>query len=93
MTLAPMQKTFFEKHWTELTIDELANAQVVYHQALVRFFKVMGENPFTPENHRRLEQISSRCAALCREHAARRERPRVVRRRAPNGGDRCAVRR
>lgn len=77
-----MHKSFFEKHWHELTSDELANAQIVYHQALVRFFKVMGENPFTPENHRRLVQISSRSAALCRRHAARANRTNALARRA-----------
>lgn len=66
-----MHKTFFEKRWHELTPDEIANAQIVYHQALVRFFKVMGENPFTAENHRRLVQISSHSARLCRQYAAR----------------------
>jgi hypothetical protein len=77
-----MHKTFIEKHWTELTADELANAQILYHQALVRFFKAVGENPFTPENHRRLERISSRSAALCRHHVARAARTRAVARRA-----------
>ncbi|MBK5957192.1 hypothetical protein CCR97_03080 [Rhodoplanes elegans] len=72
-----MCKSFFEKHWHELTSDELAEAQVVYHQALVRFFKAMGENPFTPENHARLARISSESAAHCRRSAARARRLRM----------------
>lgn len=72
-----MRKSFFEKHWHELTSDELANAHVVYHQALVRFFKAVGENPFTPENHARLARISSASAAHCRRSAARARRQRV----------------
>lgn len=71
------QATFFDKPWHELTADEIANAQIVYHQALVRFFKVMGENPFTPENHARLVRISSRSAEHCRVSAARAGRARA----------------
>jgi hypothetical protein len=77
-----MHKTFFEKRWHELTPDEIANAQIVYHQALVRFYKAMGENPFTDENHKRLSAISSHSAEHCRISAARagRSRPPTKRR-------------
>lgn len=70
-------RTFFDKCWHELTPDELADAHVTYHQALIRFFKVMGENPFTPENHARLARISSASAAHCRKAVARARRTRM----------------
>ncbi|RAI41165.1 hypothetical protein [Rhodoplanes roseus] len=70
-------RSFFDKRWHELSRDEVADAERVYHQALVRFLKAMGENPFTPENHARLARISSISAAHCRKAVAVARRSRM----------------